>query len=35
MILPLGLAAACSYLPTLPSRNDAPQEVRPPIPKLP
>ncbi|HEX9270500.1 MAG TPA: hypothetical protein VF998_11710 [Candidatus Limnocylindria bacterium] len=27
--------AACSYVPTLPRGNNAPQEVRPPIPRLP
>jgi hypothetical protein len=35
VILALGLAAGCTYVPTLPGRNDAPQEIRPPVPKLP
>jgi len=35
VILSLGVLAACTYLPTLPSRNDAPQEIKPPVPRLP
>jgi hypothetical protein len=35
VILSLSLMTACTYLPTLPSRNDAPQEIKPPVPKLP
>jgi hypothetical protein len=35
VILALSLTATCTYLPTLPGRNDAPQEIRPPVPKLP
>jgi len=35
IILALSLAASCTYLPTLPGRNDAPQQIRPPVPKLP
>ena len=35
VILALSLAAGCTYLPTLPGRNGAPQEIRPPVPKLP
>jgi hypothetical protein len=34
VILAITLTAACTYLPTLPSRNDAPQ-IKPPVPQLP
>jgi hypothetical protein len=34
VILSLSLMT-CTYLPTLPSRNDAPQQIKPPVPKLP
>jgi len=34
VILAVGLTAGCTYLPTLPSRNDAPQ-IKPPVPQLP
>jgi hypothetical protein len=34
-VVALNLAAACTYLPILPSRSNAPQEIKPPVPKLP
>jgi hypothetical protein len=34
VILAVSLTAACTYLPTLPGRNDAPQ-IKPPVPQLP
>ena len=34
VILAVSLTAGCTYLPVLPSRNDAPQ-IKPPVPKLP
>jgi len=35
VILALVLTASCTYLPTLPTRNDGPQQINPPVPRLP